>query len=262
MKFQYRAALSCALLVATLPTVQAETSSTPIEVTGNVAFTTDYVFRGISLSEENLAIQGQFDATHSSGAYIGTWASSVSGYGPGGSAELDVYVGYAGEINGFGYDVFATRFIYPASGKGDTTKDHQYNDYHEYTLALSYSLSMGTTFGIQYDYAPHWAGESTGTAENYLFNVIHDLGDGLSIGASVGRQEFRDDNAIRQFNADDFGNEGVDDYTYYGANVSYSVNDFTLSLDFSDTNIENNGNGNDVEDASDGRVYFTLSKEF
>jgi len=261
MKFQYCAALSCALLVATLPTVQAETSSTPIEFTGNVALTTDYVFRGITNSDENFAIQGQFDATHSSGAYIGTWASNVN-FGedntvdPGDRAniEIDVYVGYASEIKDFGYEVFATRYIYPGTGQDPTTgKDHQYYDYHEFSLALSYSLPIGTEFGVQYDYAPHWAGDGTGEADNYLFSVGHDLGDGLSIGASVGRQEFRDDNAANNYN-------GFDDYTYYGANVSYSINDFTLALDFSDTTIED-ANGADI-DGTDERLFFTLSKEF
>jgi len=248
MKFPYKIiALSSALLVATLPNVQAAESSIPVEFTGSVALTTDYVFRGISLSDEDLAIQGEFDATHASGAYIGTWASNVSNMPDGGSLELDVYAGYAGEMNGFGYDVFATRFIYPGTGKGTTTKDHQYNDYHEFSLALSYSLPIGTEFGVRYDYAPHWFGKDTGKADNYLFTVGHELPMGISFGASIGRQDFREEIA------------GTD-YSYFGANVAYSINDFTLALNFSNSNLKD-ANGNDQEDA-DERVFFTLSKEF
>ena len=252
MKFYKRIALSSALLVATLPNVQAAESSIPVEFSGSVALTSDYVFRGVSLSNENMAMQGEFDATHSSGAYIGTWASNVS-FDPSkspnntGSLELDVYAGYAGKMNDFGYDLFVTRLIYPGSGTDATTnKDHQNLDYHEFSLALSYSLPMGTEVGVRYDYAPIWA-DTGSKADNYLFTVGHELPMGISVGASLGRQDFRE-------------KKGGTDYTYYGVQVAYSINKFTLALDFSDTNLKD-PNGNDQEDA-DGRFFFTLSKEF
>jgi uncharacterized protein (TIGR02001 family) len=40
----------------------------------NVALTSDYVFRGVSQTDEDPAIQGGFDVSHDSGLYIGTWA--------------------------------------------------------------------------------------------------------------------------------------------------------------------------------------------
>jgi uncharacterized protein (TIGR02001 family) len=247
----YKIILSSAFLVATLPTVQAG-PPLDVEITGNVALTSDYVFRGVSLSNENMAIQGEFDATHSSGAYIGTWASNVAGTNPG-SVELDVYAGYSNEISGFGYNVFVTRFIYPGSGKDANGKDHQNLDYHEYSLALSYSLPTGTEFGLRYDYAPFW-GRVDSQANNYLLSVSHPLPDGFSVGAFVGRQEFNDDQKINP------NNNSYDDYTYYGASLSYSINDFTLSVDFSDTTIEA-ANGNDI-DGTEDRFFFTLKKEF
>ena len=36
------------------------------EVSANVSFTTDYIFRGVSLSDENPAIQGGFDWSNDS----------------------------------------------------------------------------------------------------------------------------------------------------------------------------------------------------
>ena len=47
------------------------------DITGNVGLTTDYVFRGISQTDEKPAIQGGLDYAHSSGAYAGVWASNV-----------------------------------------------------------------------------------------------------------------------------------------------------------------------------------------
>ncbi len=54
-------------------TVQARDD---IEISGNVALTTDYRFRGISQSDEEAAVQGGFDVAFEPGFYVGTWGSS------------------------------------------------------------------------------------------------------------------------------------------------------------------------------------------
>ena len=45
---------------------------------GNVSLTTDYRFRGVSLSGGDPAIQGGITATHDSGFYVGAWSSSIT----------------------------------------------------------------------------------------------------------------------------------------------------------------------------------------
>ena len=46
--------------------------------TGNVGLYSQYVFRGISQTNEKPAVQGGFDLGHKSGFYAGTWASNIS----------------------------------------------------------------------------------------------------------------------------------------------------------------------------------------
>jgi len=46
--------------------------------TGNVGLYSQYVFRGISQTNEKPALQGGFDLGHKSGFYVGTWASNIS----------------------------------------------------------------------------------------------------------------------------------------------------------------------------------------
>ena len=46
--------------------------------TGNVGLFSQYVFRGISQTNEKPALQGGFDLGHKSGFYVGTWASNIS----------------------------------------------------------------------------------------------------------------------------------------------------------------------------------------
>ena len=65
-----------ATLMAGTPLV-TQTEEDGFQISGNVALTTDYRFRGISQSDEELAIQGGFDAEFGPGFYIGTWGSSV-----------------------------------------------------------------------------------------------------------------------------------------------------------------------------------------
>ena len=68
--------------------------------TANVMLASDYVFRGISQTNERGAIQGGFDAALSNGIYAGVWASNVNfGTGADGtSTEVDYYGGYSGTL--------------------------------------------------------------------------------------------------------------------------------------------------------------------
>ena len=46
-------------------------------VSANVAFASDYVWRGMTQTAEEPAISGGFDIAGESGLYFGTWASNV-----------------------------------------------------------------------------------------------------------------------------------------------------------------------------------------
>src|SRR5262245_27466518 len=69
---------------------------------GNGGFTTDYVFRGISQSNENVAVQGGVDLTCGH-FYAGVWGSSVN-FGDENSAEIDLYGGYKTMVGRFALD--------------------------------------------------------------------------------------------------------------------------------------------------------------
>jgi uncharacterized protein (TIGR02001 family) len=84
-------------------------------VSSNVTLASEYVWRGVTQSNEDPAIQGGFDISHSSGLYIGTWASSLefnSAKTDAASTEIDIYAGYRGQLAGLTYDVGYLRYIY------------------------------------------------------------------------------------------------------------------------------------------------------
>ena len=73
------------------------------EFTGNVAATTNYVWRGVTQIDDGPAVQGGLDYAHDSGFYVGTWASNVDFDGENDPQyELDLYGGYGGEAGNFG----------------------------------------------------------------------------------------------------------------------------------------------------------------
>lgn len=69
-------------------------------VTGNVAVFSDYVFRGITQTGSDAAVQGGLDYSHASGFYAGTWVSSLDA-----SYETDLYAGFSGKTGDVGYDL-------------------------------------------------------------------------------------------------------------------------------------------------------------
>jgi len=80
------------------------------DVTANFGATSNYLWRGDTLSNEAAAISGGADYSHASGAYAGIWVSS-EGFA-GATGETDLYVGYAGEAGDISYDVGYVSYMY------------------------------------------------------------------------------------------------------------------------------------------------------
>lgn len=92
-----------------------------ITVSGNVALTSDYRFRGISQTDGNPAIQGGITVAHESGFYVGGWASSLEFAGTNvlGGQEIDAFGGWSGEVTpGVTLDAGLLYYIYPGAASG------------------------------------------------------------------------------------------------------------------------------------------------
>ena len=133
-------------------------------VSANVAFTTDYVWRGMTQSD-GPAIQGGFDYEADGGFYAGIWGSNVNfNYDPGAGSELDYYAGYGFSMGDVGVDIGYIAFDYPENAAG--------LDFEEIYLGLGYSY-FGLTFSSGQDSAP----------DNTEFSVaLGDTGLGLTYG--------------------------------------------------------------------------------
>lgn len=124
---------------------KAEDDEPAFTVSGAATLTSDYRFRGVSQSDEGMAVQGGITISHSSGFYVGTWGSNLAGWGTfgGTNMELDLYAGYAFSVGEGTLDTGITWFMYPSGA--DTT------DFAELYAKLSGSVGpLGLTAGVAY----------------------------------------------------------------------------------------------------------------
>ena len=211
--------------------VMAASTVAMAEFSANVAMTTDYIFRGVSQNDNDPAIQGGFDYSHKSGLYAGVWASNVSGYA-GSSMEMDLYLGWGGEIAGLSIDVGALRYDYPNT----TNKDNVTDEYHFGVSKKFGSVSTGLTFNFSNDF--YGAGDAT-----YLdFGAEMPLTKSITAAVHYGITDYDD-------------NTRGTDYDDWSVGLSTERDGFGFDLTYTDTDSGCTGS------TCDGQFVFTISKE-
>lgn len=131
----------------------AAEEESPHSLSANVGMFSNYIFRGISQTGGDPAVQGGLDYSHSSGFYLGTWGSNVGwiedyqGYDSG-NVEIDVYGGFRGGIGktDFTYDLGAIQYLYPGDKPAgitdaDTTEIYAALGWKWFTAKYSYYVS-------------------------------------------------------------------------------------------------------------------------
>lgn len=130
------------LLAATVAASALFASSAMAEVSYNVAVTSDYVFRGLTQSDESPAVQGGID--YSNGIfYAGAWASTVD-FGDSTDAEVDFYLGVKPTAGNFTFDLGAIYYSYIDAPSG--------SDYNvtELKAGVSHPMGAGSISGTVY----------------------------------------------------------------------------------------------------------------
>ena len=225
--------------------------------TANVGFTSDYVFNGISQNFRTPALQGGFDYSHSSGIYLGTWASNISGNQyTNASMEWDMYGGYNGKVNDdLGYNAGLMAVLYPGgktnpagpAKKWDTTELilggtwKTLNVRYTYTLTDWYGISSAagggfepvmwlpgdTTAATGASVADNPAANSSSKGSGYLeANYTCELSEGLTLTGHAGHQKISNFSKLS--------------YTDYKLAVNKIYNGFNFGLTFTTTNATDN----------------------
>lgn len=105
-----------AVLLASL--VGNTTKAAPVGLEANLTATSDYRFRGLSLSDRKPALQADLTVSHKSGAYASIFASTIDEYGQdadgkGATVELDYTAGWTFSGAGLDFDIAASAYTYP-----------------------------------------------------------------------------------------------------------------------------------------------------
>ena len=224
-------ALTSALASTALVSTQAAA-----EVTANASATSNYIWRGLTQTTNETAIQGGIDYSHESGFYAGTWVSNVQ-YAAGDdfSYEHDLYFGFSGEVDGISYDVGYLYYNYDDVANFDFAEIYGSVGYGGFTLSLNVLAhteadeAAGQDFGF---------GQATYTALDYTTTVLNETELTFHVG-------YHDGDFNEAFN-------GVpESYLDYG--VSVSKNGFTLAV--TDTDLDDSGS----DGLDNDEIKFTVS---
>jgi uncharacterized protein (TIGR02001 family) len=229
-------ALAAALLALPMTGFAQDAAEEESALTWNVAITSDYVFRGVSQTEEDPAFQIGADFAFGPGFYVGAWASNVD-FGAGGpDAEVDTYIGWNTDLNdAWNLDFMLNRYNY--IGQEDSFGDIEYT---EFLATAAYDETYSFTFGYTNDVFA--SGED---GFYYAAAGEWDVGRGFTLGAGVGYNTF--DDAV-----------GFDDYMDYSLSLGRDIGPVNASLSYIGTDSEGDfGFG----DAADDRVVLTFSIE-
>jgi uncharacterized protein (TIGR02001 family) len=257
-----------------LATATMQQEETPaITISGSASLVSDYRFRGISQTDEGMAVQGGFTISHESGFYVGTWGSNLAGWGTFGGAnmELDIFAGYVLPVGEGTLDVGGTWFMYPSGA--DTT------DFVEFYARLSGTVGPVSLTGTV-AYAPKQEAlgnvfpvggpENPGDKEDNLYlaaDAVYAVGDSpLSLKAHLG---YSDGNPGLGPNGTSIAPTGTYFDWLIGADVT-PVSGLTLSVAYVDTDISEaeanrlrpNFATLDGKSISSGTVVFSITASF
>lgn len=232
-------ALPAALVLASLAGVALDAQA---DISANAALVSDYRFRGISQSDEDVAVQAGFDYGFGNGFYVGTWGSSVdfdSNFDFDGSLEVDFYGGWGKSIGeNSSIDVGYIYYAYPgdSGAVGDYQEIYFNYGWKDLSLGVAYSDDYygksGSFWYLQANY--DWS-----FAENWVLSVHGGYND---------------------FDEDVFLSSDKGHYVDYSVGVTWSVVGVDLGLSWVGTDLDEE----DVFDTSwgDDTAVFSISKSF
>jgi uncharacterized protein (TIGR02001 family) len=175
----------------------AQADDKKLTLSATTAFTTDYIFRGISNTDENPAVQPEFDVYYGI-FYAGMWGSNTD-FGDG--VEIDYYAGITPMWKGITFNFAGLAYTYP--GGNDI-------DYFEVKAGASYTFGEKLTIGLIDYWSPDFAqsfGESNAIEGSIAYAFSGKLFNFFSptISGGVGFQSY---------------DEVASDYTYWNAGLT------------------------------------------
>lgn len=202
-------------------------------IAGNIAIVSDYVFRGVSLSDNDFALQGGFNLSAPHKINAGIWASSIETLG-GSELEVDLFASKTVQLGKTEVLVGGTGYIYPGSTG---------LNYGEGLLTASRNVGpVDVTIGGLYA----WQQRGLSGRDNFygFVNAAAPLGElheiPFTLAASFGQESGFFDLGQRKFD--------------WSLKLTASKFGFDISVGYTDTNIKSRN--------SKARAVFSISRAF
>lgn len=250
-----------------------------IKVSGAATIASDYRFRGVSQSDEGIAVQAGITVSHESGLYVGAWGSNLAGWGTfgGSNTELDLLAGFKLPIGEGTLDAGLVWYMYPSGA--DLT------DFAELYAKVTGSVGpVSLTAGVAYAPQQEALGNVFFSGERAAAGLPNDPGDKednlylsgdavfgiaetpVSLKAHIG---YSDGNPGLGPNGTSVAPTGTYFDWLLGVDV-VPISGLTLSLAYVDTDITDSGSayllpnfatldGNSISDAT---VVFSVTASF
>lgn len=203
--------LSLLLCGAASPVLAQDDGPPSPSLSGTFAVTSDYLFRGISQTNEGPAFQAGLTYTLPSGLYAGAWGSNVDSTTSDPNWEVDGFLGYNTDLGSrWNVDVLVNRYQYlgaRASDYAELIAKTTFLKTYSLTLAYTNDLYGSGTDGYYYAVDARWA-------------LPHDF----TIGAHAGHSMYT--SVLRKVDHD---------YNDFGVNVGKTFGPLGLSVGYYDT---------------------------
>ncbi|ESQ75322.1 TorF family putative porin [Asticcacaulis sp. AC402] len=168
------------------------------ELSFNIAATNNYVWRGVTQTDDNAALQGGVD--YKKGMYyVGAWGSNVDFGADTASTEVDLYAGITPSAGDFSFDFGYIHYFYPDQS------DNSDFDFGELKAAVSHPMGAGSI-----GFAMYLPAEDL-EDPYYEVNASQPIGDKWTVSGAIGNYE-------------------AAGYSTWNVGVTYAITD-ALSLD-------------------------------
>ena len=221
MKYPVIAGALLALAAATAPAFAEDAAPAAPAIVGNIALNSNYMFRGISQTNNAGAVSGGFDYQHGSGIYVGVWGSNVAFAS---SLETDFYAGYRGAFTlDWAYDVGYILYHY---AKNNSKPDL---DYSEIYFSTTWK---GAKFGVNY------SDDYFGGTNKYYYvygAYSYSFTPEFIVSAQAGYNKFNGTKDLQTFLVT--SNDPDDNYTDWRVGAAYVWGGLTFSANYIDSTL-------------------------
>lgn len=202
-------------LLVSSSTVFADTSAT-------VSVVSDYLFNGVSQTQDDPALQASFDWAETNGMYAGVWGSNVD-FGDGTDIEADAYIGYYTALSEvLNLDIGIAQYTYHGD---DISSDYNYPEAY---AKFNYG-NTNLNFWYTWDYFGTGAGHSI-----IMLTQSFPVNDALSFEVGIDYSMSHDDEKWSW-------ELGDNNYVHWRATVNYSWSSWDFSAGYEDTDLDTYG---------------------